>query len=605
MPSVATALDVARLYEELRDCVRANDQDGVKRIFAELVRARRPVSEILGEVRSLSKERERPERQQSEVVRREWPVQTALSRDEPSAPGETFRNLESGIDSSVAPTAPVALDTTTSQGSEKAHSLFEDAARNQPSVGFPEGVPGAAFNSPSESPASSFAPDHSEFPAAPAQSSSQDVVPSFIEQPLNTVPFATDQNTSESSRQNWEHQNSEPPIGSEFAVESTVPPVFMEWKGPGSAQPVERPSQPATPPLLEEAMRAPDAQGAASAGSSTETISAAPSYETDPITPPPDQTEPRTAPAPSEDGAPEAATQLSSRAASFGVALDAAPATIDSAPPARRLPIVRIVIGVFALPAIASVGWLLLPQKAGEQLAVNLAPRPEATVPAAENKPPRLMARPEAVAPGLEAKPVASGASAKPPDPATPPPAGAFERTPVNTAAPAPAAIAVAPAPAAATAPAAGTAVPNAPAAPRSDAAPSIAKLEPPKDTPPALVVPDGRLQPSSPPASNPSGAVPPQANATAETAALLSRGDALFGVGDVASARLFYERAADAGNGEAALRLGETYDRNFLERAKLRAVQGDLKAAVHWYRRARELGVVEAEILLKGIQPK
>jgi TPR repeat protein len=72
-----------------------------------------------------------------------------------------------------------------------------------------------------------------------------------------------------------------------------------------------------------------------------------------------------------------------------------------------------------------------------------------------------------------------------------------------------------------------------------------------------------------------------------------------------VASARLFYERAADAGNGEAALRLGETYDPNFLERAKLRAVQGDLKAAVHWYRRARELGVVEAEILLKGIQPK
>jgi hypothetical protein len=575
MPSVATALDVARLYEELRDCVRANDQDGVKRIFAELVRARRPVSEILGEVRSLSKERERPERQQSEVVRREWPVQTALSRDEPSALGETFRNLESGIDSSVAPTAPVALDTTTSQGSEKAHSLFEDAARNQPSVGFPEGVPGAAFNSPSESPASSFAPDHSEFPAAPAQSPSQDIVPSFIEQPLNTVPFATDQNTSESSRQNWEHQNSEPAIGSAFAVESTAPPGSKEVTRPGPAQPIERPSQPAMPPLLEEAMRVPDGQDAAPAKSSTETISAVPSYETDPITPPQDQIEPRTASAPSEEAAPEAATQLSSRAASFGVALDAAPATIDSAPPARRLPIVRIAIGVFALPAIASVGWFLLPQKAGEQVAVNLAPRPEATVAAAENKPLRLTARPEAVAPGLEAKP------------------------------PAPAAIAVAPAPAAATAPAAGTAVPNAPAAPRSDAAPSIAKLEPPKDAPPALVAPDGPLQSSSPPASNPSGAAPPQANATAETAALLSRGDALFGVGDVASARLFYERAADAGNGEAALRLGETYDPNFLERAKLRAVQGDLKAAVHWYRRARELGVVEAEILLKGIQPK
>jgi len=90
-----------------------------------------------------------------------------------------------------------------------------------------------------------------------------------------------------------------------------------------------------------------------------------------------------------------------------------------------------------------------------------------------------------------------------------------------------------------------------------------------------------------------------------AETAALLARGDALFGVGDVSSARLFYERAADAGDGQAALRLGETYDPTFLERAKLRAVQGDAAAAIFWYRRARELGVAEAEILLRGIQTK
>jgi TPR repeat protein len=84
-----------------------------------------------------------------------------------------------------------------------------------------------------------------------------------------------------------------------------------------------------------------------------------------------------------------------------------------------------------------------------------------------------------------------------------------------------------------------------------------------------------------------------------------MARGDSLFGVGDVTSARLFYERAADAGNGEAALRLGETYDPNFLERAQLRAVPGDAAAAVFWYRRAGELGVAEAEILLKGMQIK
>ena len=58
MPSLATAFDVARLYDELRECVRANDQEGVKRVFSELVQARRPVSEILAEVKSLTKERE-------------------------------------------------------------------------------------------------------------------------------------------------------------------------------------------------------------------------------------------------------------------------------------------------------------------------------------------------------------------------------------------------------------------------------------------------------------------------------------------------------------------------------------------------------------------
>jgi hypothetical protein len=83
----------------------------------------------------------------------------------------------------------------------------------------------------------------------------------------------------------------------------------------------------------------------------------------------------------------------------------------------------------------------------------------------------------------------------------------------------------------------------------------------------------------------------------------LLERGDALFAVGDVVSARLFYERAADSGGGEAALRLGETYDPNFLVRAKLRPIQGNLAAAAFWYRRARELGIAGAEILLKGIQ--
>jgi TPR repeat protein len=84
-----------------------------------------------------------------------------------------------------------------------------------------------------------------------------------------------------------------------------------------------------------------------------------------------------------------------------------------------------------------------------------------------------------------------------------------------------------------------------------------------------------------------------------------LARGDALLGTGDIASARLFYERAADGGNAEAAIRLGETFDPSFLARARLNGVRGDLAVALKWYKRARELGANEADILVMSIQGK
>lgn len=55
-----------------------------------------------------------------------------------------------------------------------------------------------------------------------------------------------------------------------------------------------------------------------------------------------------------------------------------------------------------------------------------------------------------------------------------------------------------------------------------------------------------------------------------AEIAALVARGDALVGLGELASARLFYARAAEAGDGRAALRMGATYDPAFLEPARI-----------------------------------
>jgi hypothetical protein len=160
-----------------------------------------------------------------------------------------------------------------------------------------------------------------------------------------------------------------------------------------------------------------------------------------------------------------------------------------------------------------------------------------------------------------------------------------------------PAAVSATPLPAG---PAAAT--PDRAASIRPEAGPVVANLELPKPVP-ALIPPSS----SAPPIGAPVPAVvepkEPPAIPT-DTAPLLERGDRLFGTGDVASARLFYERAADAGNGQAALRLGETYDPAFLQRAQLR-VAGDRGLATFWYGRARELGADEADILLKGMQSR
>ena len=80
-------------------------------------------------------------------------------------------------------------------------------------------------------------------------------------------------------------------------------------------------------------------------------------------------------------------------------------------------------------------------------------------------------------------------------------------------------------------------------------------------------------------------------------------RGDPSFGTGDVASARLFYERAADAGEGQAAVRPGKTFDPVFLVYAHLRGVRSDVTMASSWYRRARDLSASEAEALLKRLE--
>ncbi len=82
----------------------------------------------------------------------------------------------------------------------------------------------------------------------------------------------------------------------------------------------------------------------------------------------------------------------------------------------------------------------------------------------------------------------------------------------------------------------------------------------------------------SAPPRSTATSAAPQPSPGSglsgAEIETLLSRGDWLFATGDVASARLLYRRAADAGEARAAVRLRETFDPVLLDHTPWRGAR-------------------------------
>jgi hypothetical protein len=71
----------------------------------------------------------------------------------------------------------------------------------------------------------------------------------------------------------------------------------------------------------------------------------------------------------------------------------------------------------------------------------------------------------------------------------------------------------------------------------------------------------------------------------TAEDAALMERGRDLLKSGDIASARLLFQRLADAGIADAALGLAATYDPRYLAQHNLIGVVGDETKAHAWYK--------------------
>ncbi len=83
--------------------------------------------------------------------------------------------------------------------------------------------------------------------------------------------------------------------------------------------------------------------------------------------------------------------------------------------------------------------------------------------------------------------------------------------------------------------------------------------------------------------------------------AALMKRGSQSLEQGDLAAARLLFRRAAEAGNGAAAVAIGKTFDPNFMTIPNAR----DPSQAAEWYQKAAALGDPSAADLLKRLGPR
>ena len=73
----------------------------------------------------------------------------------------------------------------------------------------------------------------------------------------------------------------------------------------------------------------------------------------------------------------------------------------------------------------------------------------------------------------------------------------------------------------------------------------------------------------------------------------------------DIAFAQLAFQRLAEAGKVDAALALDTTYDPRSLAEHKFVGIIGDEAKARAWYQRAKELGSMEADRILRPTNTK
>jgi hypothetical protein len=114
--------------------------------------------------------------------------------------------------------------------------------------------------------------------------------------------------------------------------------------------------------------------------------------------------------------------------------------------------------------------------------------------------------------------------------------------------------------------------------------------------TPPLAAIAPAAVAPAAiaPPAS----AAAPQVRRMGadELATLMQRAKGFLATGDLMSARLLLERAADAQEADAALMLAQTYDPDLLGAADVRNIVPEPAKARAWYQKAAQLGSADAQ---------
>jgi len=158
-------------------------------------------------------------------------------------------------------------------------------------------------------------------------------------------------------------------------------------------------------------------------------------------------------------------------------------------------------------------------------------------------------------------------------------------------------------------------------APPPMPTAPAAAAVVTPSPSPPPApaVVPQKPAEPAPPPPSPPPAIAPPAPKAATAPApkpappapspeaikraqGYLARGLGHLKDSDIASARLFFQRAAEDGLADGALAMGGTFDPDELARLRAPSIKPDLAETKRWYERAAELGSGEALDRLKRL---